>query len=54
MVQDAVSGERKRVGFHMLRLDVLQQSVADDSFSEKALTSSQSKKVALADYFPED
>src|SRR3989442_2533810 len=54
MIQDAVSGEKKRVGFYTLRLDVLQQSVADDSFSEKVLTSSQPKKVALADYFPED
>ena len=54
MIQDAVSGDKKRVGFYTLRLDVSQQSVADDSFSEKALTSSQSKKVALADYFPED
>ena len=54
MIQDAVSGEEKRVGFYTLRLDVSQQSVADDSFGEKALTSSQSKKVALADYFPED
>ncbi|SRR6266480_2639075 len=54
MIQDAVSGEKRRVGFHTVRLDVSQQSVADDSFSEKALTSSQSKKTALADYFPED
>src|SRR6266571_2755098 len=54
MIQDAVSGEKKRVGFYTLRLDVSQQLVADDSFSEKALTSSQSKKTALADYFPED
>src|SRR3989475_11203476 len=54
MIQDAVSGEKKRVGFYTLRLDVSQHSVvADDSFSEKALTSSQSKKTALADYFPE-
>src|SRR3989441_6487120 len=52
MIQDAVSGEEKRVGFYTLRLDVSQQSVADDSFNGKALTSSQSKKVALADYFP--
>src|SRR6266581_3698324 len=48
MIQDAVSGEKRRVGFHTVRLDVSQQSVADDSFSEKALTSSQSKKTALA------
>ncbi len=54
MIQDAVSGAKRRVGFHTVRLDVSQQSVADDSFSEKALTSSQSKKTALADYFPED
>src|SRR2546425_1611201 len=54
MIQDAVSGEKKRVGFYTLRLDVSQQLVADDSFSEKALTSSQSKKTALVDYFPED
>ncbi len=54
MIQDAVSGEKKRVGFYTLRLDVSQQLVADDSFSEKALASSQSKKTALVDYSPED
>ena len=54
MIQDAVSGEKKRVGFYTLRLDVSQQLVADDSFNEKALTSSQSKKTALVDYFSED
>src|SRR5712691_7329061 len=32
MIQDAVSGEKKRVGFYTLRLDVSQQLVADDSF----------------------
>src|SRR2546425_1571409 len=54
MIEDAVSGPKKKVSFYTLRLDVSQQSVADDSFGEKALTSSQSKKVALAGYFPED
>src|SRR3989441_1573594 len=52
MIEDAVSGPKKKVSFYTLRLDVSQQSVADDSFNGKALTSSQSKKVALADYFP--
>jgi len=52
MIEDAVSGEKKRVGFYTLHLDVSQQSV-DDSLNEKVLNSSASKKVALADYFPE-
>src|SRR2546425_10307101 len=44
MIERAVSGEDKRVDFYTLRLDVAQHSV-NDSFGEKVLSSSESKKA---------
>jgi predicted Holliday junction resolvase-like endonuclease len=44
MIERAVSGEKKRVDFYTLRLDIAQHSV-DDSFGEKVLSSSESKKA---------
>jgi predicted Holliday junction resolvase-like endonuclease len=44
MIERAVSGEKKRVDFYTLRLDVAQHPVKD-SFTEKVLTSSESKKA---------
>jgi len=45
MIERAVSGEKKRVDFYTLRLDMAQHS-ANDSFSEKVLPSSESKKAS--------
>src|SRR5437867_5849395 len=43
MIEDAVSGPKKKVSFYTLRLDVAQHSV-DDPLTERVLTPSESKK----------